>query len=157
MRTTRRVLTVTLVAAGTVALLAGTAAAHIEPDPASVKPGKTATVAFGVEHGCDDSPTTGLEFKIPKGAKKVEAVDKDGWETSVTKKTVTFDGGSLPSEQPDEFSIKFTAPSKKTDLTWKVVQTCEAGVTRWIEKSEDDEHPAPVVVVGKKVKSEHDH
>jgi uncharacterized protein YcnI len=156
MRTTGRIVTVTLLAASTLALVAGAAGAHVEPDPSSVKPGKTATVAFGVEHGCDKSPTTNLTFKVPKGATNVEPVAKDGWQTSVTDKTVVFEGGPLPADEPDEFSITFTAPSKKTELRWKLVQTCEKGTLRWIEKHESDDYPAPVVVIGKKADTKHD-
>jgi uncharacterized protein YcnI len=155
MRTTRRLITVTLVAASALALAVGTASAHVEPDPASVKPGRTATVAFNVEHGCDGSPTTSLRFRIPNGATDVEAVAKDGWTTKVTARTVAFTGGSQPGDEPTDYSIRFTAPSDKTDLVWKVIQRCETGVTRWIEPSEQDEFPAPVVVIGKKASGKH--
>jgi periplasmic copper chaperone A len=152
MRTRRRHI-VSSAAVVTVAavVLAPVAAAHIEPDPSTVKPGKVASVAFNVEHGCGDSPTTKLEFQIPKKAKHVKAEPKAGWTTKVTSTTVAFEGGPLDAHTEDTFSITFTAPRKKTVLTWKVVQTCVQGVTRWIDTSKDAEDPAPKVGVGKKV------
>ena len=146
---TGRVPIALLISGLAVVVMAAPAAAHIEPDPSRVKPGATATVAFTVEHGCDESPTTKLTFKIPKGVKKVSPEDKDGWETSVSKKTVVFSGQSPDAETEDTFSITFTAPKKKTILTWKIVQKCEEGEIRWIDTSKGSEEPPPRVGVGK--------
>jgi uncharacterized protein YcnI len=138
-----------LLTLGFVGLAAAPAFAHIEPDPARVEPGDDATVSFNVEHGCDTSPTTSLTFKIPKGAKHVAPVDKDGWRSEVKGKTVVFDGGSLDAHTEDQFSISFTAPNKKTILVWKVIQQCEEGEIRWIDTSKTAEEPPPRVGVGK--------
>src|SRR5581483_12275382 len=86
-----------------VGVVATVAAAHIEPEPSRVKPGATVTVAFNAEHGCDQSPTIKLTFKIPKGATKVAAVAKPGWDATVAKGTVVFDGGTLAATTPDTF------------------------------------------------------
>jgi uncharacterized protein YcnI len=145
-----------LVGAGALLLAAGPAAAHVEPDPARVKPGKTATVGFTPEHGCDDSPITSMRFRIPKGATDATPEPKDGWEVQATTKTVTFSGGSMPSDDTDAFEITFTAPTEKTILSWKVVQRCEEGVERWIE-GPDGDFPAPQVGVGKDVAEEDEH
>jgi uncharacterized protein YcnI len=148
-----RVVVLAAVVTITVFVLAPLAAAHVEPDPSTVKPGKRATVAFTVEHGCDDSPTTKLAFQIPKKAKHVEAESKEGWTTSVGKTTVVFEGGPLDAHTEDAFSISFVAPKKKTTLTWKLVQTCVQGVTRWIDTSKDADDPAPKVGVGRTVQN----
>jgi periplasmic copper chaperone A len=156
-RTVRRRLTVLGTVVVTLVVLAPIAAAHIEPDPSRVEPGATATVAFTVEHGCDESPTVELAFKVPKTVKTktVEPEPKDGWETNLDGRTVTFTGGPLDAETEDSFSITFTAPKKTTTLKWKIVQTCDEGTIRWIDTSHDAEHPPPAVGVGRDA-PEHD-
>lgn len=139
-------------ALATAALVAATALpawAHIEPDPKRVKPGADVTVAFSVEHGCGTSPTIKLSFKIPKGAKNVQAEPKDGWQESLSGGIVVFAGGPLDAKTPDTFSISFTAPSKKTVLRWKVLQQCEKGLVRWIDTAKGAEFPPADVGVGK--------
>jgi uncharacterized protein YcnI len=156
MHTPRRATVVALIAAGALVSAIGPAAAHVEPDPTTVKPGTAVTIAFTPEHGCDQSPITKMTFRIPKGAQSARPEPKDGWATKATGTTVgkkiTFSGGSMPSDDTDAFSISFTAPKDKSLLTWKAIQTCEDGVERWIE-GPDGDFPAPVVRVGKKVAS----
>jgi uncharacterized protein YcnI len=153
MRSTGRVarrITVTGVLAGAVvALVAGPAWAHVEPDPVRVKPGSDATVTFTPEHGCEGSPTTKMTFRVPKGVKNAAPVAKAGWTTSATGKQIVFEGGSVPNDVKESFGISFTAPSKKTILAWKVIQTCEQGEAAWIQSGRDAAHPTPLVGVGK--------
>ena len=150
-----RLARLTIVAAASAAMLvlvAGPAAAHIEPRPSTVKPGKTATVAFNVEHGCGTSPTTQLTFKIPRHVSNVAPVAKTGWKESSPEGTVVFNGGPLGARTQDTFSITFTAPKNKTVLVWKVIQRCVVGVTRWIDTSKNATEPPPRIGVGVKVK-----
>ena len=129
-------------------LLATTAAwAHVESDPNRVKPGKKATVEFTPEHGCGDSVTTRMTFRVPKAATNAAPVEQDGWTTSVQGRTITFASDKVPDEETS-FGISFTAPDAKTLLAWKVVQRCQEGVDRWIE-GPNGESPAPIVGVGK--------
>ena len=148
-RVIRRFAAVATLVGGCVLATALPASAHIEPKPARVKPGATATIAFNVEHGCATSPTVMLTFKIPKGATKVATVAKAGWTGTVAKGTVVFSGGSLPATTQDTFSISFTAPNKKTVLAWKVLQQCEQGVNRWIDTAKGAQFPPANVGVGK--------
>ena len=135
---------------GTLLVMAGAAAAHIEPDPNQVDPGAKATVEFSVEHGCDTSPTVKLTFKIPKGVKKATPEAKDGWDATVKGKTIVFEGGPSPAaDAEDTFAISFKAPKTKTVLVWKVIQNCEEGIIRWIDTSKTAEEPPPRVGVGK--------
>ena len=53
-----------------------------------------------------------------------------------------------PPHAETEFSTTFTAPAAGTELQFPIVQTCEAGEIAWIDATEDDEHPAPIVAVG---------
>jgi len=153
MKSRRRTAVAAAIAAGALMMTIGPAGAHVEPDPTSVKPGKAVTVAFTPEHGCDDSPITKMTFRVPRGARNATPEPKDGWEATTAGRTITFSGGSMPSDDTDAFSISFTAPKSKVLLSWKVIQACEDGVERWIE-GPDGDFPAPVVGVGKKVASE---
>lgn len=144
------------VVAGTVLLVAAPAGAHVEPDPSRVKPGREVTVTFTAEHGCDESPTTGMTFRIPKGVTDAAGVDQDGFTSTVEGRRLTFSGGSVPGDEEAPFSITFTAPDEKTELVWKVVQRCEEGTERWLETDPDGDTPAPRVGVGKDASSGHD-
>jgi len=146
--------TVVALAGAFVTVWAAQALAHVEPDPARVKPGKSATVKFVVEHGCSKTPTTSLAFKIPKGVTDAQPEPKDGFTTSVKGGTITFEGQSADAEE-DTFAITFTAPSKKGLLTWKVVQRCGEKVVRWIDTSDSAKYPPPIVGVGKNPPEEH--
>ncbi len=150
--TFRRATVATLVTATAGALLfAGTASAHIDPDPLAVEAATSNTVSFGVEHGCDGSPTTGLQIQIPERVADAQPVDKDGWTASVDAQVITFTGGSLPADTPDDFAITFTAPTAPGAINFPIVQTCEVGQLDWIEVpvegAAEPEHPAPSVLV----------
>jgi periplasmic copper chaperone A len=147
MPSTRRLVAVAIATAGTVLLVAGPAFAHVEPDPSRVKPGKKTTVEFTPEHGCGESVTTRMVFKVPKGAKSATPVELDGWTATQGSGKITFASDRVPDEEAS-FGITFTAPKTKTLLAWKVVQECQDGVTRWIEGPKG-ENPAPLVGVGK--------
>jgi uncharacterized protein YcnI len=154
MRTSRRIAGVVLVATGAIVLTAGPAFAHVEADPDRVKPGKEATVEFEPEHGCGDSVTTEMEFRIPKGVTDATPVEQDGWTATVDGRRIRFESDRVPDDETS-FGITFTAPDRKTLLRWKVVQRCQEGVDRWIEGA-DGEKPAPVVGVGKNPPEEED-
>jgi uncharacterized protein YcnI len=144
----------TRVLVGTAALLgalalAAPASAHIDPDPTSVPAGSQATVAFTVEHGCEESDTTKLEIKVPDGVTDARFVAKEGWTGSTSDGVVTITGGPLGHDTEDRFSITFTAPATEgATLRFPIIQTCEVGSIDWISESEDDDHPAPVVTLG---------
>jgi periplasmic copper chaperone A len=132
-------------------LVAGRAAAHVDPDPLAVEAGATATVGFKIEHGCDGSPTTSLQFKIPPEVSNVKPVDKPGWTTTVTGDLVTFKGGPLPADQEDHFDLTLTAPTQAGEVRFPAIQTCQKGELAWIEIPADGaaepEHPAPTLKI----------
>jgi uncharacterized protein YcnI len=146
--------TATAATAG-VLLLAGTASAHIDPTPAAIEAGTEVTVAFGVEHGCDGSPTVELQIQVPAGVTDAQPVDQEGWTASTADgadgQVVTFADGSLDPDMPADFSISFTAPTTAGTINFPIVQTCEVGQLDWIEIAvegqEEPEHPAPAVLV----------
>jgi periplasmic copper chaperone A len=145
----------TFVAAATTAMVVlffgGIATAHIDPDPIAIQAGTSATAAFGVEHGCDGSPTTSMKFEIPEGVTDAVGVAKDGWTATVTGNTLEFAGGPLGADEADHFDITFTAPTTAGNISFPVIQTCEEGETAWIdaivEGAEEPEHPAPTIKV----------
>jgi periplasmic copper chaperone A len=148
MLTTRRVAAIAVTAAGALLLAAAPALAHVEPDPSRVKPGKKVTVEFTPEHGCGESVTTEMVFRVPKAVKSAKPVAPDGWTAKRKGRTISFASDKVP-DQEASFGITFTAPSSKTLLAWKVVQRCQQGVNRWLEGPKG-ENPAPIVGVGKK-------
>ncbi|MEX2254309.1 MAG: DUF1775 domain-containing protein [Acidimicrobiia bacterium] len=153
MRTTRRVAAVALATAGALVLAAGPAFAHVEADPTRVKPGKEATVEFAPEHGCDESVTTVMDFRVPNGVTDATPEALQGWSATTKGKRIVFTSDSVPDEETS-FPITFTAPDKKTVLAWKVIQRCQEGVERWIQ-GVDGDTPAPMVGVGKNPPGEH--
>jgi uncharacterized protein YcnI len=155
MRTTRRVAVASVATAATFLLAAGTAWAHVEPDPNRVKPGKKVTVEFTPEHGCGESVTTQMDFAVPKQVTKAKPVQQDGWTTTVKGRKISFASDKVPDEETS-FGITFTAPSGKTLLAWKVIQRCQDGVNRWIEGPKG-ESPAPIVGVGKSPPADEEH
>jgi uncharacterized protein YcnI len=138
-----------VLSAAAVLVLGGPAWAHIHPDPPAVEAGKPATVGFGVEHGCDTSPTTELSIQLPAGSTAIKGVDGDGFTSRVDGEVVTFSGGTLPATQEKAFKVSFTPPDKPGDVLVKIVQTCEKGSLSWIEVTppggEEPDHPAPVL------------
>lgn len=131
---------------------AGIASAHVEPDPAAVEGGTAATVGFSPEHGCDGSPTTGIDIKIPSGVSDAQPVAKEGWDAIVDGDVIRFSGGQSPdADGPDTFSITFTAPTTPGVINFPIVQTCAEGSTDWldvaVEGGAEPEHPAPAVLV----------
>ena len=77
-RTTLAVITLAALALALVAV--GVATAHIDPTPPKALVGRTTTVAFTVEHGCDGSPTRSLAMRMPAGAHLGEAGPEGGLE-----------------------------------------------------------------------------
>ena len=154
-RTTLAVITLLWLAL-TALVAVGVAAAHIDPRPAKALVGKTTTVAFTVEHGCDGSPTRSLVMRMPVGLTSVKPVSKAGWtittaEGGGTVRLVTWKG-RLPDSRESRFALRLGMPNKpgKT-LYFPVVQRCTKGVIRWIEiprkGQPEPEHPAPGVTL----------
>jgi uncharacterized protein YcnI len=158
-----------LAAAG--ALFATTAFAHITLETREAKVGSAYKAVFRVPHGCEGSATVKLRVQVPDGYIGVKPMPKPGWKLDIVQgkydKTYTLYGtpvsegvreidwsGNLPDEYYDEFVMRgVLADSLPVGevLYFPVVQECEKGVTRWIEKPakgadpDSVEHPAPGV------------
>lgn len=147
----RRPLIAAATALGALVLAAGPASAHVDASPRAIQAGTTGTVSFGVEHGCETSPTVKLELRFPDGFTAIEPMAKEGWTTAVTGTVVSFTGGSLPADEPGEFAVEVKAPAAAATTYVPVVQTCEKGSLAWIEIPEEGkdepELPAATLVV----------
>jgi periplasmic copper chaperone A len=140
-----------------------TASAHVMLESKSAKVGSMVRAVFDVGHGCASSPTTKIRIRIPAGVLAVVAEPKAGWE--ITTLTAPYDqpysnrgeavkegivevdwSGVLSAHQIGKFVLTFDI-SESLDsgqrLYFPVVQECQKDVVRWVDKSDDGEHPAP--------------
>jgi len=140
------------------ALLVGAvpAMAHIDPDPKQAQAGARLTVGFTVEHGCEGSPTTQLDMRLPAGVNDPVPEDVDGWDGSVEDvdgdTIVTFAGGSLADDVEGTFAVTMTLPATPdATIYFPFVQRCEVGEIRWIgipsEPGDDLDEPAPAMAL----------
>ncbi|MCU1372552.1 MAG: nuclear export factor [Ilumatobacteraceae bacterium] len=138
-------------AVGVALCIAGPASAHIHTDPEEVQAGTENSVGFVIEHGCEGSPTTQVELRLPEGVTAISAEDQGGFSASVDGQVVKFTGGSLPDGTEQAFTVTFTAPGEAGTIDIPLIQTCEEGSTDWIEPEVDGqpepEHPAPQLAV----------
>jgi uncharacterized protein YcnI len=143
------------------------APAHVALETETAQADAPFDAAFHVGHGCSGSPTVRLRVKIPAGVVAVEPQSKSGWSVSTETASYRFgvvsggqtfkDGikeviwsGLLPAHKTTAFHIKAklaadAEPGQK--LFFMVVQECEKGVERWIDLDEEDEHPAPFLLI----------
>lgn len=158
------------VAASVAALTSiGVAAAHVGTDPGTAAAGQSATIGFGIGHGCEGSPTTSVSIRIPAGVSSAKPVPKPGWRISITRGklpqpvkdfagntvtrgvlAVTWSGGRLLDAHFDTFQLRLRMPNTpgKT-LYFPTVQRCVKGQHRWITipraGQPEPEEPAPAV------------
>lgn len=174
-----------LIAAGSLAVLFGMwatpASAHVDPDPFEAPAGSEQLVHFLIPHGCDGSPTIKVAMKIPAGAQAVRPQQLSGWTVTTTTGPVTpydddgqqitegavevmWEGGPLPDDQVQQFSLSLRLPDGKVGdvVEFPTVQTCAVGSTSWIEEmpegGEEPEHPVPVITLTEaSAEDGHDH
>jgi uncharacterized protein YcnI len=155
--------------------LAGPALAHVTLEQHEAPVGATYKAVFRVPHGCDRSPTVKLSVRIPEGVIAVKPMVKPGWQIETRRgayeksysffhgatfsegvKEVTWSGGNLPDAFYDEFVLQVFIASDLTPgrtLYFPVVQTCEKGVSNWVEvppADKPDAHlgdPAPSILL----------
>lgn len=142
-----------LLAAASTLLVSTPAFAHIDPDPTEAQAGSRLSVGFTVEHGCDGSPTTSLDMRLPDGVTDATPEAPQGWEGSVEDNIVTFAGGPLPDDQELTFNVALTLPpTPDATVYFPFVQRCEAGEIRWIDVPSDGsgdelDEPAPAMAL----------
>ncbi len=164
--------TILLAAAAT--LFASTAFAHVTLEQSTAKVGAGYKAVFRVPHGCEGSATTSIRVQVPEGYIGVKPMPKPGWTLHIVEgkyakaykayghpisegtKEIGWTGGKLPDEYYDEFVMSgYLADSLPVGekFYFPVVQECEKGVNRWIEKPakgadpDSVEHPSPAVML----------
>jgi uncharacterized protein YcnI len=128
------------------------AQAHITLERGEAAAGSPYKIVLRVPHGCDGSPTTGIDVKLPEGVIAAKPMPKAGWQLAIQKgayareysfyhgmrlkdgaREISWSGGRLPDDYYDEFVIaafvaKELAPGP---LYFLVKQTCERGEADW--------------------------
>lgn len=173
------------VSAGTVLALAApfAANAHVGVDPTETAAGAYTVLAFGVPHGCGESPTTRLTFTMPDGIDRVTPTVNPNWTiekvvqqldepkadshgANITERVaqVVYTAVTpLPSDLRDviELSLQLPEDAAGETLVFPVLQECTDGSTDWSEVAEsgaaEPEHPAPTVTVTEARGDEHGH
>jgi len=130
----------------------GQTLAHIDPDPTEAQAGVTLSVGFTVEHGCDGSPTTQLDMRLPDGVTDAAPDPIEGWDGSIDENVVTFVGGPLADDVEETFAVTMTLPATPdTTIYFPFVQRCEEGEIRWIgipaEPGDELDEPAPALLL----------
>ncbi len=152
----RRLVFSAALASTVVLAIAGPASAHIDPDPDQAQAGSRLSVGFTVEHGCEGSPTTQLDMRLPAGVTDPVPDDTEGWSGSVDTvdgdTIVTFAGGPLADDVEGTFAVTMTLPpTTDTTVYFPFVQRCEVGEIRWIgipaEPGDELDEPAPAMLL----------
>ncbi|AKH83410.1 membrane protein [Streptomyces sp. CNQ-509] len=169
----RRMSVSTAVAAGTVLILAGPAAAHVSVDPGEAEQGGYATVSFKVPNERDNASTIKLEVTLPTDHPLTSVMPEPvpGWDVKVEQaeldtpieshgekiteavSKVTWSGGKVEPGTFQRFPVSMGAlPEDADQLVFKAVQTYDNDeVVRWIEVpgegAEEPESPAPVLAL----------
>lgn len=148
----RRLLLLSAALGAVLLTAAAPASAHIDPEPKEAQAGSTQPIAFTVEHGCDGSPTTQLDMRLPDGVTGAQPDPVEGWNGSVAENVITFVGGPLPDDVEATFSVTMTLPpTPDTTIYFPFVQRCEVGEIRWIgipaEPGDELDEPAPALLL----------
>ena len=137
--------------------IAGFRACHLGCSPKLIpRPTPIICAHFRVGHGCNGSPTTALSIAFPISVSDVRPEAKPGWKISQSTKgpgvTITWRGGRIPADKPDEFTVALRLPMKPGRVAFPATQTCEKGEEVWSELPADDghhlDHPVPLLNVG---------
>lgn len=110
----------------------GVANAHVVVTPDQAKVGQR--VLFNVSVPNErDSAVSEIKLAVPSGVEDVMPTTKPGWSIDVNKASgtteVRWSGGSIPSGQRDDFTLKAQVPAKAGNLDWKAYQTYADGVS----------------------------
>ena len=151
--TTARILAATALAAGLV-LTPVAAFAHVSVDPSTDPlPGSSTTLTFGINHGCDGSPTTKVAVSMPEGLSGVHPITDANWTIDVERggdagrvSTVTYTALTpIPADQRGEVKMQVGLTDDAAgELIFPVEQSCQSGSISWNEVAEDGQDPHDV-------------
>jgi len=142
--------------AGALTLATGGAQAHVALSPPTAAAGSHQVLRFGVGHGCEGQPTTGLRIEIPEGVVSARPQPKPGWTLQIDHadgervRAITW-RGALPADQFEEFLIQVHFPAAAGPLAFPSVQACGATEIRWAEPAaaggDKPKRPAPAILL----------
>jgi uncharacterized protein YcnI len=159
MSKTTKTLGATALAIGTGAVIALTpalaASAHVTASASSTAAGSYSVVTFSVPHGCEGSPTTGIEIQVPETILSVTPTVNPNW--TVEKQNVTLEeplegphgetitervasvvytttGAGLADGYRDTFDVQVLLPEGEAGdaVEFPVLQTCAEGTAEWV-------------------------
>jgi uncharacterized protein YcnI len=134
-----------LALAGTAALVvAAGASAHAIMSPPVALNGKLQQFTLSVPTEKEGAATTTIELTVPTGFAIDSYEPSPGWKRQVKSQTVTWSGGSTPTDEDSVFRFNATVVGART-YTFDVRQTYSDGsVVDW-SGPESSETPAPTV------------
>lgn len=114
----------------------------VKPDTVGISAFQTFTIGVPNEK---DSPVVGLRLVIPEGLNYVSPNVKSGWTIEVKKSgeeenskitEISWEGGSIPVGQRDDFLFSAQVPGNETTLKWRAYQTFQNGdIISWDQKT----------------------
>jgi uncharacterized protein YcnI len=125
--------------------------AHVALEHKSAVAGSYYKAIFMVGHGCDGSPTTGINIEMPEAMAVVKPMPKPGWKLTAQSVSapagmllhgravgevvsrVSWQGGPLADGHYDEFVVLLQLPKRDGRLYFKVIQHCADGRNEWVE------------------------
>jgi uncharacterized protein YcnI len=143
-----------LYAALLITLSTSVAFAHVTLERREASPNATYRAVVQVNHGCSGQPTTRVTVTVPEGVIGAKPMPKPGWEVTTRKgpyartyphfhgdvsegvKSITWNGGSLPDDQVDEFTFlaRITDAFEPGSIVYfPVQQDCASGSYSWSE------------------------
>ncbi len=120
--------------------------AHAVVTPSETETGSRTTFSISVPNEEENAAVTKIRLVIPSGIEGATPTVKPGWTITTTKDSgtvseITWQDGTIPVGQRDDFTFRAVNPAKPTDLAWKVYQTYDSGkVVSWDQKPTKDEH-----------------
>ena len=118
--------------------------AHVSPPTALAQESQVFTLAVPTEK--ENATTTTIELTPPHGFSIDSFVPSPGWKRAVHGRTVSWSGGSTPTEE-DSFFQFLAQAGKAGTYTFRVQQTYADGtVVNW-SGTESSEDPAPTIEV----------
>jgi len=127
-------------------VLAAGASAHARVSPAVSVSGELQLYSLAVPTEKENLTTKSVELTLPKGFSIDSFVPNPGWTRSSTDTSVTWTGGSTPTEEDSLFQF-LAQPAKSGTYTFDVKQTYSDGsVVEWSDP-ESGEDPAPTISV----------
>jgi uncharacterized protein YcnI len=139
--------TLAVAAAGLAALVfAATASAHARISPAVSIAGELQLYSLAVPTEKAHATTTKIVLTLPSGFSIDSFVSSPGWKRTASGNTVTWSGGSVPTEE-DSFFQFLAQPASSGTYTFQVQQTYSDGAIVDWSGAESSAAPAPTIDV----------